>query len=312
MSVFDRIELADLRVFLTIMRTRSFKAAAIELGLTPSAASHAMRRLEERLGAKLLNRSSRAVAPTDTGVALAARLEEGFDTIGHALAEIDAPGAGRFGELRINVFADAAHLMIAPALPEFARLCPHVKLTVVVEDRPIDIVAGGYDAGIRYGDYVPEDMIAVPLSGPQRWVVAASPGYLARHGVPLQLDDLAQHSCLQLLLGDNSNYRWELSSGASGSAQKLAKRGIRVPGLITINDTATTIAAARAGVGLAYLLESRIAQELLDGSLRVVLEEHAARGEPFHLYYSSRRHNHPALRTLVDIIRRQQSLGELR
>ena len=312
MSVFDRIELADLRVFLTIMRTRSFKAAAIQLGLTPSAASHAMRRLEERLGAKLLNRSSRAVAPTDTGLALAARLEEGFDTIGHALAEIDAPGAGRFGELRINVFADAAHLMIAPALPEFARLCPHVKLTVVVEDRPIDIVAGGYDAGIRYGDYVPEDMIAVPLSGPQRWVVAGSPDYLARHGVPQRLEDLAQHSCLQLLLGDNSSYRWELSSGVSGSAQKSAKRGIRVPGLITINDTATTITAAKAGVGLGYLLESRIALELAEGSLRVVLDEFAARGEPFHMYYSSRRHNHPALRTLVDIIRRQQSLGELR
>lgn len=311
MSVFDRIELADLRVFLTIMRTRSFKAAAIQLGLTPSAASHAMRRLEERLGAKLLNRSSRAVAPTDTGLALAARLEEGFDTIGHALAEIDAPGAGRFGELRINVFADAAHLMIAPALPEFARLCPHVKLTVVVEDRPIDIVAGGYDAGIRYGDYVPEDMIAVPLSGPQRWVVAGSPDYLARHGVPQRLEDLAQHSCLQLLLGDNSSYRWELSSGG-GSAQKPARRGIRVPGLITINDTATTITAAKAGVGLGYLLESRIAAELAEGSLRVVLDEFAARGEPFHMYYSSRRHNHPALRTLVDIIRRQQSLGELR
>ncbi len=310
MSVFDRIELADLRVFLTIMRTRSFKAAAIQLGLTPSAASHAMRRLEERLGAKLLNRSSRAVAPTDTGLALAARLEEGFDTIGHALAEIDAPGAGRFGELRINVFADAAHLMIAPALPDFARLCPHVKLTVVVEDRPIDIVAGGYDAGIRYGDYVPEDMIAVPLSGPQRWVVAGSPDYLARHGVPQRLEDLAQHSCLQLLLGDNSSYRWELSSGANG--QKPAKRGIRVPGLITINDTATTITAAKAGVGLGYLLESRIALELAEGSLRVVLDEFAARGEPFHMYYSSRRHNHPALRTLVDIIRRQQSLGELR
>lgn len=313
MSVFDRIELADLRVFLTIMRTRSFKAAAIQLGLTPSAASHAMRRLEERLGAKLLNRSSRAVAPTDTGLALAARLEEGFDTIGHALAEIDAPGAGRFGELRINVFADAAHLMIAPALPEFARLCPHVKLTVVVEDRPIDIVAGGYDAGIRYGDYVPEDMIAVPLSGPQRWVVAGSPDYLARHGVPRRLEDLAQHSCLQLLLGDNSSYRWELSSGVNGSsAHKPAKRGIRVPGLITINDTATTITAAKAGVGLGYLLESRIAAELAEGSLRVVLDEFAARGEPFHMYYSSRRHNHPALRTLVDIIRRQQSLGELR
>jgi len=180
----------------------------------------------------------------------------------------------------------------------------------VVEDRPIDIVAGGYDAGIRYGDYVPEDMIAVPLSGPQRWVVVGSPAYLERHGVPQQLEDLAQHRCLQLLLGDNSSYRWELTSAASD--QKQAKRGIRVPGLITINDTATTIAAAKAGVGLGYLLESRIAQELAEGSLRVVLDEHAARGEPFHMYYSSRRHNHPALRTLVDIIRHQQSLDALR
>ncbi|WP_312437331.1 LysR family transcriptional regulator [Janthinobacterium sp.] len=309
MSVFDRIELADLRVFLTIMRTRSFKAAAIQLGLTPSAASHAMRRLEERLGAKLLNRTSRAVAPTDTGLALAARLEEGFDTIGHALADIDAPGAGRFGELRINVFADAAHLMIAPALPEFARRCPDVKLTVVVEDRPIDIVAEGYDAGIRYGDYVPEDMIAVALSGPQRWVVAGSPDYLARRGEPLRLDDLASHSCLQLLLGDNSSYRWELNSSEAGQAP--VKRGIRVPGLITINNTAATIAAAKAGVGLAYLLESRIAAEIAEGSLRVVLGAHAADGEPFHMYYSSRRHKHPALRTLVDIIRGQQMLAPL-
>jgi DNA-binding transcriptional LysR family regulator len=309
MSVFDRIELADLRVFLTIMRTRSFKAAAIQLGLTPSAASHAMRRLEERLDAKLLNRTSRAVAPTDTGLALATRLEEGFDTIGSALAEIDAPGAGRFGALRINVFADAAHLLIAPALPEFAQRCPDVKLTLVVEDRPIDIVAEGYDAGIRYGDYVPEDMIAVALSGPQRWVIAGAPAYLARRGEPLRLDDLAGHNCLQLLLGDNSTYRWELNCSAPGEAK--VQRGISVPGLITINNTAATITAAKAGVGLAYVLESRIAEELADGSLRVVLPAHAADGEPFHMYYSSRRHKHPALRTLIDIIRGQQGLAAL-
>jgi len=309
MSIFDRIELADLRVFLTIMRTRSFKAAAIQLGVTPSAASHAMRRLEERLGAKLLNRSSRAVAPTDTGLALAGRLEDGFDLIGNALAGIDAPGSGRFGALRLNVFADAADLLIAPALPAFARQCPDVKLTVVVEDRPIDIVAEGYDAGIRYGDYVPEDMIAVALSGPQRWVVAGSPDYLARRGAPLRLDDLAGHSCLQLLLGDNSTYRWELNSiGADGA---VVKRGIPVPGLITINNTAATISAAKAGVGLAYVLESRIAAELADGSLRIVLDAHAAAGEAFHMYYGSRRHQHPALRTLIDIIRTQQTLAPL-
>jgi DNA-binding transcriptional LysR family regulator len=305
MSIFDRIDLPDLRVFLTITRTRSFKGAAIQLGLTPSAVSHAMRRLEERLATKLLNRSNRAVVPTDTGRDLAQRLGEGFDKIGLALAELDAPGTGRYGELRINVFADAAHLLIAPAIPEFARLCPEVRLTVVVEDRPIDIVAEGYDAGIRYGHHVPEDMIAVPLSGPQRWIVVGSPDYLASRGEPLQPDDLAEHNCIQLLLGDNSSYKWELGRGR-------AKDRIRVPGAITINDTATYIAAAKAGVGLAYLLEQRISEELANGSLRMVLADYAFKAAPFHMYYSSRRHNHPALRKLMNIIRAQQSLGKLR
>lgn len=305
MSPFDRVDLPDLRVFITIMRAGSFKGAAIQLGLTPSAVSHAMRRLEERLGTKLLNRSSRAVAPTDIGRALAQRLEEGFERIGAALAELDAPGAGRYGELRINVFADAAHLLIAPAAPQFARLCPEVRLTVVVEDRPIDIVAEGYDAGIRYGHHVPEDMVAVPLSGAQRWIVAAAPAYLAAHGEPLHPDELAGHNCIQLLLGDNSSYKWELGKG------RAAWR-LRVPGAITINDTATSIAVAKSGVGLAYLLEQRIGAELADGSLRMVLAEFACKGEPFHMYYSSRRHNHPALRKLIDIIRAQQSLAKLR
>lgn len=304
MSIFDRIDLPDLRVFLTIMRTRSFKGAAIQLGLTPSAVSHAMRRLEERLGTKLLNRSSRAIAPTDIGRDLAQKLEDGFEKIGLALAELDAPGAGRYGELRLNVFSDAAYLLIAPAIPEFAKLCPEVRLTVVVEDRPIDIVAEGYDAGIRYGHYVPEDMVAAPLSGPQRWIVVAAPSYLASHGAPLHPDDLANHNCLQLLLGDNSSYRWELGRGKG-------KSRIRVPGAITINDTATTISAAQSGVGLAYVLEQRIARELEDGSLQPVLADYACKGEPFHMYYSGRRHTHPALRKLINIIRVQQGLSPL-
>ena len=145
----------------------------------------------------------------------------------------------------------------------------------------------------------------MPLSGPQRWIVVASPGYLKRRGEPSHPDDLANHHCLQLLLGDNSSYKWELGRGKG-------KCRIRVPGSITINDTATSISAAKAGVGLAYLLEQRIDEELANGSLRMVLPDHAAKGEPFHMYYSSRRHNHPALRTLVNIIRTQQSLGKLR
>jgi DNA-binding transcriptional LysR family regulator len=300
----DRIDFADLRSFLTIVRCRSFKVAAIELGQTASALSHAMRRLEDRLGAKLLNRTSRAVSPTAAGSDLAERLEEGFNQIGSALATFEAPGAAGLGEIRLNVFADAAHLLIAPALPEFVRLCPEVRLTVVVENRPIDIVAEGYDAGIRYGHYVPEDMVAVPLTGPQRWVMAASPGYLERHGVPTALDDLAHHACLQLLLGDNSSYRWEVNDGGE-------PRRLRVPGLLTINDTATTISACKAGLGIAYLLEARIADELARGELRIVLEQHAYMEDPFHMYYSSRRYNHPALRTLINIIRQQWALPKV-
>lgn len=304
MAKTDRIDFADLKSFLTIVRCRSFRLAAIELGQTPSAVSHAMRRLEARLGAKLLNRTSRAVSATAAGRDLAARLEEGFNQIGSALETFEAPGTARLGEIRLNVFADAAHLLVAPALPEFVRRCPDVRLTVVVEDRPIDIVAEGYDAGIRYGHYVPEDMVAVPLTGPQRWVLAASQGYVERHGAPRRLNDLAGHTCLQLLLGDNSSYRWELKDGAEPCR-------LRVPGLLTINDTATTISACKAGLGIAYLLEARIADELARGELQIVLKKNAYPEDPFHLYYSSRRYNHPALRTLIDIIREQQSLPPL-
>lgn len=304
MSKTDRIDFADLKSFLAIVRCRSFKLAAIELGQTPSAVSHAMRRLENRLGAKLLNRSSRSVSATAAGRDLAARLEDGFNLIGSALETFEAPGTARLGEIRLNVFADAAHLLIAPALPEFVRMCPDVRLTVVVENRPIDIVAEGYDAGVRYGHYVPEDMVAVPLTGPQRWVMAASPDYLERHGSPRSLKDLSGHTCLQLLLGDNSSYRWELNDG--GEARRL-----RVPGLLTINDTATTISACKAGLGIGYVLEARIAAELARGELQVVLKKHAFAEDPFHIYYSSRRYKHPALMTLIDIVRRQQSLPKL-
>ncbi|RDV00861.1 LysR family transcriptional regulator [Trinickia dinghuensis] len=304
MSKTDRIDFADLKSFLTIVRCRSFRLAAIELGQTPSAISHAMRRLEDRLGAKLLNRTSRAVSATAAGQDLAARLEDGFNQIGSALETFEAPGTARLGEIRLNVFADAAHLLIAPALPEFVRRCPEVRLTVVVENRPIDIVAEGYDAGIRYGHYVPEDMVAVPLTGPQRWVMAASPAYLERHGTPRRPGDLSNHHCLQLLLGDNSSYRWEIND--AGESRRLG-----VPGPLTINDTATTISACKAGLGIAYLLEARIAGELERGELQIVLKKNAYLEDPFHIYYSSRRYNHPALLTLVNIIREQQSLPKL-
>ncbi|WP_222938544.1 LysR family transcriptional regulator [Duffyella gerundensis] len=300
----NRIDFADLQVFLNVARCRSFKLAAIELGLTPSAVSHAIRRLETRLGARLLNRTSRAVSATALGIDLAERLAGGFDTIGAALETLNAPGSGRFGELRINVFSDAAHQLIAPILPLFVMRCAEVRLTIVVDERPVDITAEGFDAGMRYGHLVPEDMIAVPLTGPQRWIVVASPAYLHQHGTPETPAELKQHTCIQLLLGNNAGFRWEFGAGEQAFSMS-------VPGLITIKDTATTITAAKAGIGLAYVLESRVASELAEGSLVSVLNSWASPGEPFHIYYSSRRYVHPALREFINIVRQHNGLQSL-
>lgn len=300
----ERIDFSDLQVFLTVVRCRSFKLAAIELGITSSAVSHAIRRLESRLNARLLNRTSRSVSVTALGFELSEQLSTGFDMIGSALEALNAPGNGRFGELRINVFADAAHQLIGPALPEFAALYPDVKLTVVVEDRQVDITAEGFDAGVRYGHIVPKDMIAVPLTTSQRWIVAGSPDYLNRYGTPNSPSDLKEHNCIQLLLGNNEKYRWELGSGENVV-------NMNVPGLITIKDTVTTIEMAKAGIGLAYLMESRIKNELAQGTLIKVLDDYAFPCEPFHIYYSSRRYVHPALRALVNVIRVQNGLMSL-
>lgn len=304
MPPFLRSELPDLAAFSIVVRRRSFKAAAIELGITASALSHAIRRLEERLGTKLLNRTSRSVAPTPTGLRFAARLEAGFDEIGSALSEMDDGHAGAFGELRLNIPADASRLLVSPVLPSFLKLLPDMRFTVVVENRPVDMVAEGFDAGIRYGDTVPEDMIAVALTQALEWVIVGSPTYLDRHGRPKKPDDLMQHSCLRLLLGDNSAFRWELGNGD-------AMIRIDVPGNCTISDTQSTIDAAADGLGLGYVLKRRADAELRDGRLEVVLPQWSSTGAGFHMYYPSRRQNHPALRHLIELIRAREGLPPL-
>ena len=304
MPAFERSDLADLLTFTTLVRRRSFKATAVELRVTASAVSHAIRRLEDRLGTRLLNRTSRSVVPSAAGLALAQDLERGFEAIGSALARFDDASASRFGAVRLNVPRDAAHLLIGPAMPDFAQDFPDVDLTVVVEDRPIDVVAEGYDAGIRFGDTVPEDMVAVALTPPLRWVVVGSPAYLAVEGEPTVPADLARHRCLRLLLGDNTAFRWELGDG-----DRLVR--IEASGPYTINDTQTTLNAALEGIGLAYVLERRVAREIAAGTLRVVLPDWASTGAGLYMYYPSRRHSHPALRGLVDIVRRRNGLAPL-
>ena len=301
MPAFNRSDLAELHVFATIARRRSFRLAAAELGVTTSALSHSMRRLEDRLGVRLLHRTNRTVVPTPVGQELAERLEEGFATIGDALGEIDSFRQNPAGELRVNIPRDAARLLVGPVLPAFAAAYPHVHLVLAVEDRPIDIVAEGFDAGIRYGGTVPEDMVAVALTRPLRWVIVGSPDYLARHGQPVRPEDLADHACIQVRLGDHRSFKWELGDG--DAMLRLATRGF-----LAVNETDTTISAAINGVGLAYVLERRAQEEVDRGLLEIVLPDWASTGPAFFAYYASRRQTDPGLRQLIEMIRTREGL----
>lgn len=296
MPVFNRSDLADLNVFVTICRRRSFRLSAAELGVSTSALSHAMRNLETRLGVKLLNRTSRSVVPTAAGSALAEQLERGFQSIGQALDQLERYRGSPAGRRRLNVPRDASRLLLSPVLPAFVSAYPEIQLDITVDDHLVDIIAEGYDAGIRYGDTVPRDMIAAPLSGPLRWVVVGSPAYLARHGRPARPADLMHHACVRMRIGDNSLYKWDLSNGE----QALA---LDVPGAISANETDVAVDAALNGLALAYCLERRVVPDLQAGRLEIVLPDWAVAGPPMVMYYPSRRQTLPGLRQLIEMIR---------
>jgi DNA-binding transcriptional LysR family regulator len=296
MPAFKRSELADLNVFMTIVRRRSFRHAAIELGVSTSALSHAMKALESRVGVKLLNRTTRSVVPTAAGSELAARLERGFQTIGDALGDLERHRASPIGRLRINVPSDAARLLLAPVLARFVASYPDTQLDISVDDHFVDIVADGYDAGIRYGGRVPRDMVAMPLTAPLRWVVVGSPEYLARHGRPKVPKDLLNHVCMRMRIGDNSVYKWELGTGDK-------TQEIDVPGPISVNETDLSVEAAIRGVALAYCLELRVANELRAGILELLLPRWAAPGPAFYMYYPTGRQTPPGLRQLIETLR---------
>lgn len=302
MVVSSRPILGDLSLFLAIARRGSFRDASRELGLTTSALSHSMKKLEGRLGVRLINRTRRSISLTVAGTELADALARGLDTIEDGLNALEAHSAVPSGHLRLNVPHDAALLLIAPVLDAFAQACPGVHLDLVVDDRPIDLVAEGFDAGIRFGALVPKDMIALPLTPPLRWVVAAAPAYLQAHGRPRTPADLHRHTCIQMRIGDNSTYPWELGDGA-------AQVRVDVPGTIRTNDSATRVSAVLAGLGLGYFLELRIADALQDGRLELVMPDWSSMDEPFCMYYASRRQPPPGLRQLIALVRQQHMQG---
>ncbi len=293
-----RGDLDDLAAFATVARLRSFTRAAAELGLSPSALSHAMKALEARLGVRLLARTTRSVAATAAGELLLRSIEPALADVASGLAALpdwrDAPS----GTVRLTTFGYAARTVLAPRLPRFLLDHPDVSVEVIVEDRLVDLVAGGFDAGIRLGEAVQRDMVAIPVGPALRTVVVGTPSYFAHRNLPRKPDDLADHVCVNYrLLGGGGLLPWEFS--VNGRDIRT-----RVSGQLIVNDEVLAAAAIRAGAGLGYMMEHDVTDEIADGRLVQVLGEFCTPYAGCQLYYPDRRVS-PALRALIGTLRRQ-------
>ncbi len=297
-----RTNLTDLAYFLAIARQLNFRRAGLELGVSASAVSHALKSFEERAGVRLINRTNRSVTLTSAGKALEKSVSGSFADIGSALEDLDRLRASPGGKIRINAVVDAVTLVLGPVLAELSRRHPDVEVDLVSSNRIVDVVGEGFDAGVRYGGTVPEDMIAQRLSADLRWVVAASPGYLEDHGTPTHPDELKHHRCLGVRLGDDSIYRWEFE-GPDGDFD------VPIKSAMTADDSRSTLAMALNGAGLTFGLEALFAKHVADDELRLVLSEWTTTGPGFYLYYSGRRQVPAGLRALLAIASELKPLG---
>lgn len=299
---FNRSDLADLSYFLTVARHLNFRRAAVELGITASAISHSLKGLEERLNIRLLNRTSRSVTLTAAGEELRETLSPHFQAISNAVDGLARLSETPAGHIRLNVPAGAAETLISPVLPIFFDRYPNILVDISVTNRMVDVTAQGFDAGIRYGGTVPEDMVAQRLSREARWVVAGTSAYFDRFGVPMRPEDLMGHRCVQIRLGNERLYRWEFER----ADEKVA---IPVPGPIIVDDGALAMKLALSDAALVYMNEWDVKAHVSNGSLKVVLGEWSSQGEGYHIYYSSRRQVPIGVRLLIKLIKELRPLG---
>ncbi|MCW0234768.1 MAG: LysR family transcriptional regulator [Ferrovibrio sp.] len=293
-----RPSLSDLAAFVAVATHRSFRRAADELGTAPSTLSHAMRGLEERLGVRLLNRTTRSVSPTEAGVRLLASLQTALASLDDALDSVAAfRGSGKVaGMVRINAPPLGIALLIREVLPRMAERFPDVTVDLVAEGRLVDIVAGGFDAGLRLGDTIPRDMIAVRFGRPVGFVCVAAPGYLKRAGLPKTPDDLMRHRCIRHRLPGGKLYRWEFERGK----QTLV---LDPPGALILDDDRLMAEAAAQGLGIAYVADAAATAALKTKQLRQVLSGWMPAAETLSVYYPGHRAVPPALRAFLDIVK---------
>jgi DNA-binding transcriptional LysR family regulator len=293
-------EYAQLRAFASIVEHGSFARAAAHLRVSPSALSQTIRGLEERLGMRLLNRTTRSVALSAAGARLMARLGPALEELDGALADASVAPDRPAGLLRINSSRIAAVQFVAPMLGGFHRAFPDITLDLVADDRITDIVAERFDAGIRLGERLERDMVGVKLTGDLEMMTVATPAYLAARGVPRSPRELSGHVCINMRMPTSGSlYRWEFERG-----RKTME--VAVEGPLIVNDSDVALAAALGGVGIAYLFDYQVRASLESGELVRVLAQWTPPFTGFYLYHPGRRHMPATLRAFIDFIRAEQ------
>lgn len=293
-----RTGIAEYEALSALARLRSFRAAARELGVAPSALSTTIAGLEARLGVRLFNRTTRSVALTEAGTEFVARINPALAEIDAAVEAINGHRATPSGVLRLNTNGLAVR-QIMPLIAEYLARFPQMRADIVTDSLFVDIVAGGYDAGIRLADAVPKDMIAVPIQSRERHLVVASPDYFAAHPPPTAPRDLLAHDCILGRIGDRVAPRWEFE-------RRGVELVVEVRGRLTLDDPNAMRDAALAGVGVAYLHELFAADDLAAGRLQSALDDWTEPYPSISLYYPGRRHVPAGLRAFIDLARERR------
>lgn len=293
----QRVALNDLEAVLAVARRRSFRAAAIDLDMSTTALSHAIARLEAGLGVRLFNRTTRSVSLSDAGRRFVEAVGPAVGDIHGAMEAVRAQRETPSGTLRINAAPTAARQIIAPLALEFLRRYPEMQVDIVTEGRLVDIVAAGFDLGVRVGDLVPTDMIALSLGRPQRSAVVGAPGYFAQRPMPLVPTDLLAHDCIRVRLPNGALYRWHFQRG--GETVQLD-----VPGRIILDEASLARTAVLDSAGIGFFMEQDVLEDIAAGRLLRVLEDWTPASPGFCLYYPGRRNPSAGLKAFLGLARK--------
>jgi len=292
-----RENVSDLLAFLAVARERSFTKAGKKLGVSQSALSHTVRALEARLGLRLLTRTTRSVAPTEAGERLLLTVGQRFEEIEAELEALSNLRDKPAGTIRITATENAASTILLPKLAKFLPQYPDINVEIVIEYGLTDIVAQRYDAGVRSGEQVAKDMIAVRIGPDMRMAVVGATSYFEKRSLPKKPQDLTEHNCINLRLPTHGGlYAWEFEKGGR-------ELRVRVEGQLVLSATGQILEAAVAGLGLAYVPEDMAQPHITEGHLKRVLEDWCEPYSGYHLYYPSRRQNSPAFALVVDALR---------